>query len=694
MKNLLSILVFIVLIFSCGDKNEDPIKDYLKYPDINKVIDEFFEDYQFKGLKEKKGEYPFKFEFYKNPTGWHVIVMQPEIKNNKMVYNKLKDEIFWSLDSLKFLPLSYPSNKSSNSLRKKQKYIKEIKNNKYKGYPKWNSYFNMFPYHGYDGSELDNIKLLQNIEDLPDSLLYALGRSYDGYSSILLDSIRYFNTNLEDKKITDNTDLLKKYKNYLHKTIETFEKLEAVNPAFETIVGDISVKLSNVIVNGFFLLTSVDNYNNARKELKDSLYDPFIINIAKNYLKSCDKNAILFTNGDNDTYPLWYVQEFQGFRTDIKVVNLSLFNTDWYIDQMKRTTYDAAPIPSSLKKEEYRASGKAYTAIIQNPKLSDKFTDVDMIMDFVTETGPNYKRETFRKGRLDNYIPTRKLKLKVDKEKAKLFVPEKLHDKIVDEIKWQLNDRVLYKNKLMVLDILANFNWDRPIYFATTVGRDNFMGLEKYFQLEGLAYRFVPYLSNNSDVQIGEINTERMYENLMNNFQWGGLNNPNLDYDETNIIMVKNYRYIYSRLAESLFKKGEKEKAIKVLDKCMQAFPKDIIELSYFSTPIIDIYFKLGETKKGEEMLATMIDKYLHEYIKLKKKYAITEEHKEKISFCSKVLRSLLTITEIHIMYDDKYLTVWQEDGLFYQEKKGVKLEIDSTTYRILTFPEEYYSIY
>ena len=93
-------------------------------------------------------------------------------------------------------------------------------------------------------------------------------------------------------------------------------------------------------------------------------------------------------------------------------------------------------------------------------------------------------------------------------------------------------------------------------------------------------------------------------------------------------------------------------------------------------------------------MLATMIDKYLPEYIKLKKKYTITEEHKEKISFCSKVLRSLLTITEIHIMYDDKYLTVWQEDGLFYQEKKGVKLEIDSTTYRILTFPEEYYSIY
>ena len=117
---------------------------------------------------------------------------------------------------------------------------------------------------------------------------------------------------------------------------------------------------------------------------------------------------------------------------------------------------------------------------------------------------------------LKNYCPTKKLKLKVDKEKAKQFVPEEYHSKIVDEIKWKLKGNGIYKNKLMVLDILANFNWDRPVYFAITVGRDNFMGLEKYFQLEGLAYRLVPYISNATDGQTGTIHTEVMYNNLIN----------------------------------------------------------------------------------------------------------------------------------------------------------------------------------
>ena len=140
----------------------------------------------------------------------------------------------------------------------------------------------------------------------------------------------------------------------------------------------------------------------------------------------------------------------------------------------------------------------------------------------------------------------------------------------------------------MVLDILAHFNWERPIYFAITVGRDNFMGLEKYFQLEGVAYRLVPYVAQSPDGQTGIVNTGKMYDRLVKQFEWGGLNNTDLYFDETNTRMVMNFRNNYSRLAESLFQKGDTAKAIQTLDKCMMEFPRDVVNLSHYSVSIIE----------------------------------------------------------------------------------------------------------
>ena len=169
------------------------------------------------------------------------------------------------------------------------------------------------------------------------------------------------------------------------------------------------------------------------------------IEVAKNYLNSCEKNAILFTNGDNDTFPLWYAQEVEGIRTDVKVVNLSLFNTPWYIDQMKRASYEAAPIPSSLEHEDYRAGKKDYTLIKEDYKGHQNVKDV---INFINSNRKKHKINTSAGFR--NYCPTRKLKLKVDKEKAKLFVPEEYHQNIVNEIKWKIKGGGIYKNKLMV----------------------------------------------------------------------------------------------------------------------------------------------------------------------------------------------------------------------------------------------------
>ena len=410
------------------------------------------------------------------------------------------------------------------------------------------------------------------------------------------------------------------------------------------------------------------------------------LEVAKNYLNSCDKNAILFTNGDNDTFPLWYAQEVEGIRTDIKVVNLSLFNTPWYIDQMKRASYDAAPIPSSLEHDDYRAGTRDYTPI--NERFKD-YVEVKDVVNFINSKSAKAKINT--SAGLRSYCPTKKLKLSVNKENVKSFIPKEYHEKIVDEIKFKLKGNGLYKNKLMVLDILANFNWERPIYFAITVGRDNFMGLEKYFQLEGLAYRLVPYVAQSPDGQTGIVHAEKMYERLVENFKWGGFNNPDLYFDETNTRMVMNFRNNYSRLAEALFVKGDTARAIETLDKCMAEFPRDVVNLSYFSLPIIDIYYKLGEDEKAKKVLTVMIDDYLTE-IKYLKEFESGSGLKQNIGIAGQVLSSLGRVIQIHKL-EDLSFTYTNQEGVYYKSNGSNKVEIDYETYRINTFMDDYLSI-
>jgi|TARA_B110000240_G_scaffold30010_1_gene31835 hypothetical protein len=410
------------------------------------------------------------------------------------------------------------------------------------------------------------------------------------------------------------------------------------------------------------------------------------LEVAKNYLNSCAKNAILFTNGDNDTFPLWYAQEVEGIRTDIKVVNLSLFNTPWYIDQMKRKSYDAEAIPSSLENEDYRAGTRDYTPIQEKFK---EFKEVSQVVRFINSKSSKAKVNT--SAGLKNYCPTRKLKLTVDKEKAKKFVPDNLHSNIVDEMRWSLKGNGLYKNKLMVLDILANFNWDRPIYFAITVGKDNFMGLEKYFQLEGLAYRLVPYLTKNNDGQTGAVASEIMYDNLINKFAWGGLNNKEIYFDETNTRMIMNYRNNYARLAEKLIEERKNDQAIIVLNKCVEEFPREVVNLSYFAIPIIDLYYRLDQKTEANRLLSLMIDDYLTEYNYLAE-FKSGSGLKQNLNICGQVLGSLSRVVQVHQLTDSKF-DYFEDNDKYFKTKDQVNEEIDYETFRINTFLEDFYAL-
>ncbi len=324
--------------------------------------------------------------------------------------------------------------------------------------------------------------------------------------------------------------------------------------------------------------------------------------IAENYLNSCAPQAILFTNGDNDTFPLWYAQEVEGIRTDVRVVNLSLLNTDWYIDQMKRKAYDSDPVPFSLTKDKYLQGTHDVTYLMEDEGLKDTYVDVNTLFGILAQDDSKLKMNTSQVGMID-YFPTKKFMVTYDSAsvmKTGSISPKMAHR--LDTIRWEIKDRAIEKNSLMILDLLATNNWKRPVYFVMTTGAEAYIGLEKYFHLEGLAYRLLPVKARNNEGQIGEVNTDVMYDNLMNRFKWGNMNKPGVYIDETNARMVMNMRGLYGRLADALINEGKLDSAKKVLDRCFEAMPESVIPFDFFTVPMISDLYKAGETARANEI--------------------------------------------------------------------------------------------
>jgi hypothetical protein len=321
--------------------------------------------------------------------------------------------------------------------------------------------------------------------------------------------------------------------------------------------------------------------------------------IAENYLNSCAPNAILFTNGDNDTFPLWYAQEVEGIRTDVRVVNLSLLNTEWYIDQMKRKAYLSDPVPFSLTKDKYRQGNHDVTYLVEDEQLKDSFIDVKTLFSIIAQDDSKLKMNTSQIGMID-YFPTKKFMVTYDS--AALMKTGSIAPAMagrLDTIRWEFKGQAIEKANLMIMDLLATNDWKRPVYFVMTTGSDTYIGLEKYLHLEGLAYRLLPVKANTADGQIGEVNTTVMYDNLMNRFKWGNMNDPGVYIDETNARMVMNMRSLFGRLAEALIREGKTDSAKKVLDRCFEMMPETVIPYDFFTVPLISSLYKTGETAKA-----------------------------------------------------------------------------------------------
>ncbi|WP_420571763.1 DUF2723 domain-containing protein [Kordia sp.] len=344
--------------------------------------------------------------------------------------------------------------------------------------------------------------------------------------------------------------------------------------------------------------------------------------MAKAYLDSCQKDSILFTVADNDTFPLWYKQEIEGYRTDIRTLISEYVNTAWYIDQAKRKSYESDPLPISLTHEQYRYGTRDY---IKGEILTEEAWDIQRWMDFVTNDAETHKLgnlldsqgydiSIYPKNMLDlNFYPTNKIRIKVDKEKvlANNIVAAKDAHLIEDYIDITLPESGIYKAQLIKLNILANNNWERPIYFAGGTTEDaHFLWLQDYLQLEGLTYKFVPIKNaSKNNFDIGKVNTDIMYANVME-WDWMSYGNSDIYHDAQGRRQSITFRNNLARLMEALIAEGKHEKALSVIDLAVEKMPVDVFGYYTFVIPFVEGYYMLDEKEKGRALAYQIITKY------------------------------------------------------------------------------------
>ena len=394
----------------------------------------------------------------------------------------------------------------------------------------------------------------------------------------------------------------------IYDCLSTYSKSKLIAPAISL--------LCLAAVPGILISQNWDDHDRSNRRTAHAM--------AVNYLESCDPNAIIFTIGDNDTFPLWYAQEIEGIRTDVRVVCTSLFNVDWYIDQMKRKAYESEPIPSKLTHDKYKWGTRDY--IIKEVVTKDTL-DIDQFIDFVTSDDKRTKYghvlkqqgyDTAGQRNQDlgaNYAPTEHVRIPVNKENVLRngIVPLKDAAKIVDYIDIKIEDQAIYKNRLMMLDIIAENNWERPIYFSGgAFGDDDYIWMKDYLQLDGFAYKLVPIktpIADNNPFDMGRIDSEKMYQ-LVKNWKWGNSGNLDVYHDVETRRNSITYRGHIARLIETLINENELEKAEEIADLAMEKMPVDIFGYYTFLEPFIGAYYEVKAKEKARNLYKNVTLKY------------------------------------------------------------------------------------
>jgi uncharacterized membrane protein len=381
--------------------------------------------------------------------------------------------------------------------------------------------------------------------------------------------------------------------------------------------------LASAVVLSAPLLMGFQNYDDMSRMGHYATRD-----YASNFLNSCEPNAIIFTYGDNDTYPLWYAQEVEGIRTDVRVVNLSLIAVDWYINKLRRQVNDSPPIKFSLSEESIRGNLRNQMVFFNHDREKiNEPTPLQEVLDFMAGNNP-IRGQTME---FPSFIPTKNMYIPVDKDLAisSNWVSEGDSARIVSAIPivFGENQNALTKDEIAILDLLANNLYERPVYFSVTVREEKLMGLNDYTQLEGLGLRVVPVRTPSSrEMRLfgsGRVNADKMHDNVMNKWKWGGFDTHETFIDESYSPAISSMKMVMTRGAQEFMRRGEMEKAADLARKFFEAFPHFNFTYDYTAVALIEVLLKAGEQEEAKmhaDILVNEIDQYMQFFYSLPEK--------------------------------------------------------------------------
>jgi hypothetical protein len=548
MKRIFLILSFLLLLIgSLPAQNQNYIPTY------RDVYLKFFNTYS---LANRPDSMAMRFE--KKRDGWHVVKYhryKPELK--------FEDELFFERGESNYNSLHFPELKIQLDA---EKYVREADSRSAD-----NHYFSVSPYYGYEGCDQDVVDDFGNSTNLSDTLLYAVGRAYSALSTSLLRKTAIDFTPPLSKEV------IAKALEYGHQSIKFFKRVYDRNPGFETFVGSIHNKLANEYLTNYYNMCIYASEAYAAKELVSDLYPEYFISTAKNYLMSCPQNAVLFTNGDNDTYPLIYAQESLNFRKDVLVVNISLLGLKEYYSYIKVKKGLNA---SFTFMEAQKILNSAVYFIDKDSVLYDRMSFTDAV-NYLKDTSNLYHDEYGARYNL----PVNRLVLFPDTEK----------------MEWEFsNSQYMYANELFIADFINSNNWKRPVCFAISVGSPGLMGLDKFLLQEGFVYTMIKK-KNGVSAHSGSVkcNASKTYDLLLNQFSYVALKKmPVCDNGFTYY-----YRDMASQVVDAYMIEDKLDLALQVADRIQLELPNSLSPFDINCYSFVKLYYMKDQKSKAYELL-------------------------------------------------------------------------------------------
>lgn len=543
------------------------------------------QDFYSPSLKEVVEKFDAKYSptarinLSKNPKGWSLYEM--EFKNNK--WQKTSEQLFWSNKEQKFLSLNFkPKKQGSKTLRR------IVINDAYN--------YEHYYYYGYENAYIDAINALSNRKNLTDTLLEGLARAYSAYARSLVENTTGYAATNKDTGVVEEK-YIDSFIKYVDKGIATFKRLHELNPNYKTIVGSIYQKYCNEYMYAYMCLAEWGYENKANKYLKPNLYEDGFLNLVKNYFNSVDNNSILLTNGDNDTYPLLYLQLHKGIKRDVSIINLSLLNKSRYINMIRKGYGGLPPVPMSILKSAYNSITTSY--IVTQKQTSSK--ENTTIEDLINMVNTKYSEASYLSP-LSVKLINNQIALPVNQAACIAASTLKPQEEAPLQILPTL-ENYFYRGELAVLDILQTNNWERNIYVAYGYKR---LGMTNYLRNTGLMDLLYP-TKNKSTEYYNANDSARLHNNLMNNYSVNAIN-TSLTGKENELI-VGNIRNSYVRYLfklENSYKEQVAEKGLSLIPNSY--FPYDVLN-AQIANYLIDY-----QPKKAEDIFITVINNIYSEY--------------------------------------------------------------------------------